>query len=80
MAFSTEVQKPIDNNVYIQNQIITSDTTISGDNIYIGRDVTPSQSIGDVIVNNGTLTIQGNNRKVIKNGFKVNNGAMLKIN
>lgn len=80
VAYSTEVQMPNENNVYIQNQTFTSNATIVGDNIYIGRDVDLTQQTGDVIVNNGTLNVQGNNKVVIKNGFKVNLGANLKIN
>lgn len=80
VAFTTEVHKNIENNVYVQNQTFSTNTTITGDNIYVGNDVTNLEAAGDVIVNGGKLTIQGNHRVFIKNGFKVNLGAQLKIN
>ena len=49
-------------------------------NIYVGNDVTDLEAEGNVIVNGGKLTIQGNHRVFIKNGFKVHLGAQLKIN
>lgn len=80
VAFVTEVTKPQENNIYIQNQTFTSSATINGDNIYIGRDVTNTQPEGNVNVSGGTLTVHGNNKVVIKNGFKVNLGGQLIIN
>jgi hypothetical protein len=80
VAFTTEVHKNIGNNVYVQNQTFSTNTTITGDNIYVGNDVTDLESEGNVIVNGGKLTIQGNHRVFIKNGFKVHLGAQLKIN
>ena len=64
----------------MQNRIFSTNSTITGDNIYIGNDVTDLESEGNVIVNGGKLTIQGNHRVFIKNGFKVHLGAQLKIN
>lgn len=80
VASVSEVSIPQGNDIYVQNQTFTSSATISGDNVFIGRNVTTSQPEGNVNVNGGTLTIHGNNKVVIKNGFNVNLGGQLIIN
>lgn len=69
------------NQTYVQNRTFVgaSDSITSGE-IYIGSDVTTSQSQGPVIVQSGSLTITSPQKVYIKNNFKVQGGAKLKIN
>ena len=72
-----EVSKP--DTIYIQNEIFLTDSMVSADNVFIGKDVTTTKPTGEVSVNSGTLTIRGRKKVYIKNGFKVNHGAQLRI-
>lgn len=67
-------------NVYIQNLVIESDTIIQADNIYVGRNVNPNETQGDVIVNSNTNVIfDANNNSFIKNGFVIESGSTLSV-
>lgn len=68
------------NKTYIQNQVYTEDATIISGETYIGRDVTTSTTEGSVLVQSGTLTINSPKKVYIKNSFKVESGAKLRIN
>ena len=46
----------------------------------VGRDVTTTHQQGPVIVQSGTLTINSPKKVYIKNSFKVESGAKLRIN
>lgn len=68
------------NQTYIQNQTYTEDETVISGETYIGRDVTTSTPEGPVLVQSGTLTINSPKKVYIKNSFKVESGAKLRIN
>ena len=67
------------NITYIQNQTLTGNNTIYSSETYIGRDVTTQEPQGNVVIQSGSLTINSSNKTVIKNSFKVNTGAALRI-
>ena len=58
----------------------TEDETVISGETYIGRDVTTSTTEGPVLVQSGTLTINSPKKVYIKNSFKVESGAKLRIN
>ena len=48
-------------NIYVQNENIQNETRVyKGNNIYVGKNVTPSKPIGNVNIQNAHITIQGN--------------------
>lgn len=64
---------------YIQNMVFNKDTTvISGQDIYVGQEVTSSISKGSVICKGGKTHIQAQNSIHLKDGFKVDKGAQFK--
>lgn len=49
-------------------------------NIYVGRNVNPNETQGDVIVNSNTNVIfDANNNTFIKNGFVIESGSTLSV-
>ena len=65
---------------FIQNVTINKDTSVSGYNVIIGKDVTCTKPYGDVIVNkNAKMTVDAFSDVKIKNGFKVLKGGELLI-
>lgn len=80
VTYTSDYTLPPLDNVYIQNQTFSNNTTITGNNIYVGKDVQMTQPVGEVEVVNGILTLQGYNIVHIKNGFSVNTGGQLIIN
>jgi hypothetical protein len=65
--------------IYIQNEDIQNETRVyKGNNIYVGKNVTPSKPIGNVNIQNAHITIQGKrlelrpNTRIDKN-FKFTN-------
>lgn len=65
--------------VYIQNEIINNNRDYIGETIKVGRNVTDKKVYGDVIVNNGNVSITGK-RVELQSGTKITQGAVLKIN
>ena len=65
-------------NVYIQNDTITGSRVISGEYIYIGKDVTNNKPYGNVVLGQGNITLQGRSVK-IKNSTTVPLGTTLTI-
>ena len=65
--------------VYIQNEIINNSRDYIGENVKVGRNVTDKKVYGDVIVNNGNVSITGK-RVELQSGTKITQGAVLKIN
>ena len=47
------------NNEHIQNETITDSRTYVGKNIKVGRNVTNTKPVGDVIINCADVMIQG---------------------
>ena len=70
----------IPNTTYVQNQVFTGSQSITSGITHIGRDVTTTHQQGPVIVQSGTLTINSPKKVYIKNSFKVESGAKLRIN
>lgn len=65
-------------NVYIQNDTITGSRVISGEKIYIGKNVTNDKPYGSVVLGQGNITLQGQYVK-IKNSTTVPLGTTLTI-
>ena len=63
-------------NEYIQNETITDTRTYVGKNIIIGRNVTNTKPVGDVIINGADVLIQGGN-VVIQNGTTITNSNVV---
>ncbi|MBN2821078.1 MAG: hypothetical protein JXP36_19050 [Bacteroidales bacterium] len=62
--------------VYIQNTTFTTDSYITGKNIYVGREVTTTMPTGDVIINNNANVIFDAEENVFfHDGFKVEKGS-----
>jgi hypothetical protein len=65
---------------YIQNETIILDKYVSGNNIYVGRNVTTSKPQGDVIITEGNEVIfnkEGNLE--LKGGFEVESGGSFEV-
>ena len=65
--------------VIVQNQTFTSTSTITGEKIIIGRNISSAVEEGPVIINSGTTTFDATNSVTIKNGFECKKGATLEI-
>lgn len=69
----------IKDSVYLQNTTITGDNYIVSKDVYGGCDVTTTIPQGSVTIQNGNVEIYGTNEVLIKNDFEVQSGASLKI-
>ncbi len=66
--------------IYIQNYTFTSDRLIIGRNIFVGNNVTPSQTQGPVIIKNGANVIFSAEQDVLLDrGFEVELGGTFEI-
>jgi hypothetical protein len=65
--------------LYIQNETINENRVYSGNTIKVGKNVTNKKEHGDVIVNNGNVSITGK-RVELQSGTKVSKNAILRIN
>jgi len=66
--------------VYIQNEIISTNRYIGGRNIYVGRNVTTTKPIGDVIINNNANVIFDAGQSVnFYGGFECSSGSSFEI-
>ena len=69
-----------DGDIYIQNENYALVRNITGNNIYIGSDVTNSRLTGNVVVKSGAeLNINAKGKTIIKKGFTIENGARVFI-
>jgi len=75
-AYNSVINTP--SSVFIQNDTITGNRVISGEKIYVGRDVTNTKAYGDVILGQGNITLQADYVK-IKNSTTVPLGTTLTI-
>lgn len=67
------------NTPYVQNDTLNLPATIVADNVSIGSNVTTTKVNGPVTIESGKTTINVNGATIIKNDFKVQNGAELLI-
>jgi hypothetical protein len=66
--------------VYIQNEIISTNRYIGGRNIYIGRDVTFMKPEGDVIIrNNVSVILDASQNVILGAGFECTSGSTFEI-
>ena len=66
--------------VYIQNHTFTSDRMIIGRNIFVGSNVTPSQSQGPVVIKNGVnVVFSAEQDVVLDGGFETELGGAFEI-
>lgn len=65
--------------VYIQNQTISSNKYIGGKNIFVGNHVTTSQTAGDVLINNGANVIFDCKNIVFDPGFECAFGSTYEV-
>lgn len=65
------------NSEFVQNVTMYDNTEITADHIYVGNSVDTSKTTGDVIVKSGKLTLQGQIKILLKDGFKTNGGEFL---
>lgn len=63
-------------NLYIQNINYLIDTYETGENIYVGYDVT-DPPYGNVLINGAKVTLDANGEIFIKNGFEMDSGSEL---
>ena len=67
--------------IYLQNQVQTTDKIYNGRNIYVGKNVTAETPTGDYVVKNGAnLELNSTGTVTISGGFTVEKGATLEIN
>jgi hypothetical protein len=64
-----------DQDVYIQNETITTNRYIGGRKIYIGRNVTTTIPQGDVSITNGAHVIFDSKETTFSSGFTLESGA-----
>lgn len=70
----------VKNNVYIQNESITSENTTYAKKAHVGSDVTDDKANGNVVIKaGGNLSIRYDNEVTIEKGFNMENGAKLDI-
>ena len=67
-------------NLYIQNETIDYPESIMATKVYVGTDVTGDKPQGPVIIKGTTVNINVSNKLSINNGFKLEKGAILRIN
>lgn len=65
--------------VYIQNQTISSNKYIGGKNIFVGNHVTTSKTAGDVLINNGANVIFDCKNIVFDPGFECSFGSTYEV-
>lgn len=65
--------------VYIQNQTISSNKYIGGKNIFVGNHVTTSQAAGDVLINNSANVIFDCKNIVFDPGFECAFGSTYEV-
>ncbi len=66
------------NDVYIQNKTYSSNSYISGKNIYVGNSVSPKITSGNVVVKSGcTLILDAESEVLLDKGVEVQSGAVL---
>ena len=75
-AYSSVINTP--GTAYVQNDTITGTRIITGDSIYVGRDVTNTKAYGDVVLGQGNIKLKAGYVE-IKNSTKVPLGTTLKI-
>ena len=75
-AYNSVINTP--STVYIQNETITGTRVISGEEIYVGKDVTNDKAYGNVVLGQGNIRLQGRYVK-IKNSTTVPLGTTLTI-
>lgn len=75
-AYNSVINTP--STVYIQNDTITGTRVISGEKIYVGKDVTNTKAYGNVVLGQGNIKLQGRYVK-IKNSTTVPLGTTLTI-
>lgn len=63
-------------NIYIQNEMINDNRNYVGDNILIGNHVTTEKPIGNVIIENANVSIQGNSVK-LHYGTRINHSRVM---
>lgn len=68
-----------ENEVYVQDKTICTDTQINAANVYIGEDVDGKKAKGPVTVSTGTLEVRASNKTHVKNGLKIRKGASMKL-
>lgn len=68
-----------EDSVFVQNEAITGDFSVTSGNVLVGSDVTSQIPQGPVVIQNGNVTIHGTSGITLKNDFKVRVGASLNI-
>ncbi|MBQ8360466.1 MAG: hypothetical protein IJX44_00785 [Bacteroidaceae bacterium] len=67
--------------IYLQNQVQTTDKIYNGRNIYVGKNVTAEISTGDYVVKSGAnLELNSTGNVTLSSGFTVKKGGTLEIN
>ena len=68
------------NTLYLQGQTFSGgNISYTSDAIIVGNDVDSTQTLGNVVVKQGTLTFDSSVKTVVQNGFKCDKGARLII-
>ena len=75
-AYNSVINTP--DTVYIQNETITGTRVISGEKIYVGRNVTNTKPYGNVVLGQGNITMKAKYLR-IKNSTTVPLGSTLTI-
>jgi hypothetical protein len=66
--------------VFIQNETITSNRYIAGKNIYVGYDVTASKPFGNVVIKSGAnIIFKSANQTFFNRGFDVEKGGAFEV-
>lgn len=69
-----------DNDIWIQNETISSDRNVYGVKVFVGHHVTTEIIFGNVIIDNdATLIIDSEQEVLLDNGFQVEPGASLEV-
>lgn len=79
VPYCVDVIKKDNGDVYLQNITFNTNTTVVGKNIFAGKDIKHGEAIGPVHIQNGNISFQAEQTVKVKNDFKVEAGASLKV-
>ena len=79
IPYCVNVVKSDSGEIYLQNIVINDNSVVTGNQIYVGKDVNRGKPQGPVQIQSGETLLQASQSVTIKNAFQVVKGASLKI-
>lgn len=79
VPYCVNVVKSDSGEIYLQNIVINDNSVVTGNHIYVGKDVNRGTPQGPVQIQTGETLLQASQSVILKNAFQVAKGASLKI-